>query len=121
RDPVADGGEVGAAGRAGAEPRRHLGAELACLRVDLVAAAVLDGDARRREACDRVRLELGCELVRPAQFVQVQLGTSVAREGTATGGGSSYTRSLRGATGGRGRWCGPALSSGTSLLPSERA
>jgi len=57
---------------------------------------MLDCHARRREAFGGVRLELGCELVRPAQFLQVQLGTSVAREGNgmAAGGGSSYAKSL---------------------------
>ena len=78
-DPVADGGIVGPARRARAEPRRDLRALLAALGVDGVGAAVLHGDARGDETGRRVRFELRFELVRPAQVVQVQGGTSVAR------------------------------------------
>jgi hypothetical protein len=78
-DPVTDRGKVGATGRTGAKARRDFGVELSGFGIEDVASALLDGNARRRDAFGRVGLELGCELVGPAQFLQVQLGTSVAR------------------------------------------
>ena len=79
RDPVADGRKVGPPARGAPEPRRDLGALLTALGVEVVGAAVLHGDARGDETGRRVRFELRFELVRPAQVVQVQGGTSVAR------------------------------------------
>ena len=90
RNPVPDGGEVGPTARAGAELGRDLRPKLARLGIEDVGAAVLHGDACRHSAFRRVRLEIGCEPVGPAQILQVQVSTSVAR--WAAAGGSSWRR-----------------------------
>ena len=116
RDPVADGGEVGASRRARAELRGDLRTLLSASGVDVVGAAVLHGDARGDEAGRRVRFELRFELVRPAQVVQVQgkyLRSSSGREPPRG------RLELRGASGGRGRRRATTQSS-DFLLPSNR-
>ena len=131
RDPVADGGEVGAPARRGAKPRRDLRPQLAALGVDVVGAAVLHGDARGDEAGRRVRFELRFELVRPAQVVQVQgeyLRSSEGREPPR--GGSSYealaadaeegTRQISHRTSSFRRTARPAKYAGAGATPQGR-
>ena len=70
RDPVADGGQVGARGRLVTQAAGEVRAQLTGLGEHLVLAAVLCRDASRDAVV--VWLECGREAVVPAEVLQVQ-------------------------------------------------
>ena len=94
RDPVADGRQLAGAGGLVREPARGLGAELAELGEDDVAAAVLRGDARRDPALGGVWLEIGCVAVSPAEFLQCVQASLLERKWYGQARGNQ--RALRG-------------------------
>ena len=71
RNPVADGWEVGGARGVMAKPARDLGRPLTARGIDHIGAAVLRGDARRRERVGGVQLEFSFTARAPPERGQI--------------------------------------------------
>ena len=80
RNPVADGRHPVSVGFV-LEPTGGLGAQLAELGEEDVGAAMLRGDARREEALDGVRFEIGCVAVSPAEVRNAYKRGSLSESG----------------------------------------